>query len=99
MGAVAITASAQEDDEQRKRGTVAEILKEQEALLSQIPLDPDTSSPNWKLLTEDVGLMVRADDQGMARARLFLLVEQRGWVPLAVDGPIELVPKIMLLEP
>ena len=49
---------------------------------------PDTSSPNWKFLSEDVGIMIRNDDRLGLRARLF--VRRNGvWLPVAIDGPAD----------
>jgi hypothetical protein len=53
---------------------------------AQVPvLGPDMSSPNWKLLTEDVGVMIRKDDRLGLRARLYVRVDGT-WTPVATDG-------------
>ena len=46
---------------------------------------PDTSSPNWKLLSEDVGVMIRKDDRLGLRGRLFVRIND-AWLPVATDG-------------
>jgi hypothetical protein len=54
------------------------------ALASQ----PDTSSPNWKFLSDDVGVMIRQDDSLGLRGRLY--VRKDGiWLPVATDGPAD----------
>jgi hypothetical protein len=54
------------------------------ALASQ----PNTSSPNWKLLSDDVGVMIREDETLGLRARLY--VQKNGvWLPVATDGPAD----------
>ena len=47
--------------------------------------DPDTSSPNWKQLSEDVGVMIRKDDRLGLRGRLYVRVDG-SWKPVATDG-------------
>ena len=49
-------------------------------------LQPDTSSPNWKRLSEDVGVMVRRDNKLGLRGRLYVRVNG-SWLPVAADGP------------
>ena len=46
---------------------------------------PDTSSPNWKPLSEDVAVMIRKDDRLGLRARLYVRVNG-AWAPVAADG-------------
>ena len=46
---------------------------------------PDTSSPNWKALSDDVGVMIRDDERLGLRGRLY--VRAGGvWLPVATDG-------------
>lgn len=56
---------------------------------AQVPgltgVELDTSSPNWKLLTDDVGVMIRKDERLGLRARLFVRVND-AWQPVAADG-------------
>ena len=47
---------------------------------------PDPASPNWKLLSEDLGVMIRNDEALGLRGRLY--VRRNGvWLPVATDGP------------
>jgi hypothetical protein len=49
---------------------------------------PDTSSPNWKELSGDVGVMIRADERLGLRGRLYVRVDGV-WYPVATDGPAD----------
>jgi|KBSSwiStaDraftv2_1062776.scaffolds.fasta_scaffold26910_2 hypothetical protein len=53
-----------------------------------LPGQPDTSSSNWKLLSDDVGVMIREDDALGLRGRLYI---RKGavWLPVATDGPAD----------
>lgn len=55
----------------------------QESGLTGVELDP--SSPNWRLLSEDVGVMLRRDDRMGLRGRLFVRING-AWLPVATDG-------------
>jgi hypothetical protein len=48
--------------------------------------DLDTTSPNWKRLSDDVGVMIRRDDNLGLRGRLYVRVKG-SWLPVATDGP------------
>ena len=50
---------------------------------------PDTTSPNWKFLSNDVGVMLRHDDRPGLRGRLYVRVEG-AWQPVAIDGLADL---------
>jgi hypothetical protein len=45
---------------------------------------PDTSSPNWKYLSDDVGILIRRDERLGLRARLYVLVDG-SWSSVATD--------------
>jgi len=47
---------------------------------------PDTSSPHWKALSDDVGVMIRDDERLGLRGRLYVRVEGV-WLPVGTDGP------------
>ena len=51
---------------------------------------PDTTSPNWKFLSGDVGVLVRDDERFGLRGRLYVRVEGV-WRPVATDGPADVV--------
>ena len=46
---------------------------------------PDTSSPDWKSLSTDVGVLIRDDDRLGLRGRLYVRVDDV-WLPVATDG-------------
>jgi hypothetical protein len=56
---------------------------------------PDTSSPNWKALSSDVGVMIRADDRLGLRGRLYVRVDG-AWLPVATDGLADVLPAVPL---
>lgn len=49
---------------------------------------PNTSSPDWKELSTDVGVMIRDDDRLGLRGRLYVRVDGV-WYPVATDGPAD----------
>jgi hypothetical protein len=49
---------------------------------------PDTSSPNWKQLSQDVGVMIRNDERLGLRGRLYVNVDG-SWKAVAIDGPAD----------
>ena len=51
-------------------------------------IGPDLSSPNWKRLSDDVGVMIRKDDRLGLRGRLYVRIKG-AWVPVATDGPAD----------
>ncbi len=60
------------------------------------PSQPDTSSPNWKQLSGDVGLMLFTDHYG---TRCGTLYARSGdlWQAVALEGPSELGPEVIPL--
>jgi hypothetical protein len=60
----------------------------QEAFARAIQSQPNTASPMWKALSEDVGVMLRDDDTLGLRARLYVRVDEL-WLPVATDGPAD----------
>lgn len=52
---------------------------------------PDTSSPNWKRLSYDVGVMIRDDERLGLRGRLYISVDGV-WLPVATDGLADVLP-------
>jgi hypothetical protein len=54
---------------------------------------PDTSSPDWKELSDDVAVMIRDDERLGLRGRLYVRVEG-SWYPVATDGPADVHPTV-----
>jgi len=54
---------------------------------------PNTSSPDWKELSADVGVMIRNDDRLGLRGRLYVRVDGL-WYPVATDGPADVRPTV-----
>ena len=52
---------------------------------AQAAFQPDTSSPRWKALTDDVGVWLRDDERLGLRGRLFVRVDGT-WRAVATDG-------------
>lgn len=66
-----------------------------ERLLPSLGAQPDTTSPNWKSLSDDVGVLLRHDDRLGLRGRLFVRSEGVWW-PVALDGAADLTGAIPL---
>jgi len=49
---------------------------------------PDTTSPNWRFLSNDVGIQLRENGRFGLRARLYVKFEDAWW-PVATDGPAD----------
>ena len=78
---VAVGAHGQDDDRQRTRDYVRNQLE---------------SSPNWKPLSDDVGLIIYIDQFGVQRGTIYVRA-QGAWVRVAVEGPSEIGPRALLL--
>jgi hypothetical protein len=52
--------------------------------------EPDTGSPNWRFLSDGVGIMIREDDRLGLRGRFYLRVKGT-WRPVAVDGAADIL--------
>ena len=50
---------------------------------------PDTTAPEWKPLSDDLGVWITSSERFGLQARLFVHVGGQ-WVPVAVDGTREL---------
>ena len=50
---------------------------------------PDTSSPHWKSISDDLGVWIRTDERLGLRGRLYVRVDGAWW-PVATDGPADL---------
>jgi hypothetical protein len=50
---------------------------------------PDTNSPDWKPLSDDLGIWIGESDRTGVRGRLYV---RRGnsWMPVAVDGAADI---------
>ncbi len=68
---------------------------EQLAVTGIVP--PDVESSDWKVISQDFGLRLREDSEGVLRGRLY--VRRDGtWSPVAVDGLVEVAPQDLLLQ-
>ena len=84
IGAVFVVVSAQ-----REVSEVREDVKRRaEYIRSQI--NPDTSSENWRQLSDDIGLMLYVDQFGNRCGTLYIKVGDL-WNPIAIDGISELM--------
>src|SRR5580765_2356754 len=62
------------------------VAGERQAQLRRIAgPQPDTSSPDWKLLANDVGVLLRDDERLGLRGRLYVRIDDV-WLPVATDG-------------
>ncbi|HEX4823563.1 MAG TPA: hypothetical protein VFV19_04595 [Candidatus Polarisedimenticolaceae bacterium] len=50
---------------------------------------PDTSSPQWKAVSSELGVWITESETFGLQARLYVLVDGK-WVPVAVDGTREM---------
>lgn len=48
--------------------------------------EPDTSSPGWKRISDEAGIMLRQDPRLGLRGRLYVRIDGK-WQPVALDGP------------
>ena len=55
---------------------------------------PDTSSENWKQLTNDLGILMHKDGHGVIRGTLYVLRDEK-WHPVAIEGLAELGPHVI----
>ncbi|MFQ5768596.1 MAG: hypothetical protein ACE5ID_11525, partial [Acidobacteriota bacterium] len=60
-------------------------------------LQPDTRSDNWKSLSDDLGIQVFKDGQGVTRGTLFLKTDDL-WIPVALEGLTELGPPVVPVQ-
>jgi hypothetical protein len=72
----------------RGNDAVAQVTPTKFAPRAWNAAQPDISSPNWKMLSDDVGVMIRDDDSLGLRGRLYVRVEG-SWYPVATDGPAD----------
>jgi hypothetical protein len=81
---IAVTAAALLD----QAGPAAQQVKgpnNQAGVGQAIGTQPNITSPNWKAISDDVGVMIRDDDQLGLRGRLYVRVKGQ-WQPVALDG-------------
>ena len=57
-------------------------------LLQMAGSQPDTESPNWRYLSDDVGMVLRDDGRSGIRARLYIRMGDV-WLPVATDGVVD----------
>jgi hypothetical protein len=58
---------------------------------------PSVEAGGWKLISQECGVLLREDSDGVLRGRMYVLRDGR-WVPVAVDGFSEVAPQDMLLQ-
>ena len=81
LGVVAVYAGG--------RGSAAPANGAQpQATLNALP-QPDTSSPDWKPISDELGIWIGRSDHAGLRGRLYV---KRGdsWIPVAVDGAADI---------
>jgi hypothetical protein len=61
-----------------------------ETIAAEAGQAPDTSSPRWKAISEDVGILTRDDDRLGLRGRMYVKVNG-AWRSVAMDGPADAV--------
>ena len=93
IAALGFSVLAQSDDPRSE----AELLKQLAELKALRGISPNTASANWKPISHDVGLMLRQDDSGFVRARLYVLSGDE-WEPVALDGYSDIAPDDLLLQ-
>lgn len=72
---------------------LAALMREREELLLEYS-QPDTTSPNWKKITDEVAVAVFTDRFGRDRGTLFVKVGKY-WKSIALDGVRELGPHVL----
>jgi hypothetical protein len=55
-------------------------------LQTTIVPQPDTNSPKWRFLSDDVGILLRDDGRLGLRAHLYVRIDNE-WRPVVTDGP------------
>ena len=97
IGVVATLLSVQTapQDKEDSRALTPEELYLQMHLELLERSQPETSSPNWKQLTEDVGFMIQSDPRGIVTARLYVRWGGGSWRALAVEGFREFAPPVL----
>ena len=53
-------------------------------------IQPDTTSPNWKPVSDDLGIWVVKSDRGGLRGRLYVRAGT-SWSPVAIDGAADIL--------
>ena len=74
---------------QRSEALAAPVSPRQPIRIVLPGFGPDTSGPNWKPLSRDVGLELRDDAFYGRRARLFVRVDGR-WESVGIDSPSDI---------
>ncbi len=90
-GAALVTLAEQQSEEAKQR-----ILDDLATRGQVMGPQPDTASPNWKQLSDELGVMLYTDQFGVRRATLFVWSTVR-WEAVAVDGSNELGPDALPL--
>ncbi len=85
----------------QKREFLQKLTQEHRRLIEELEprlesRQPDTSSDNWKQISEDVGLMVFTDQYGTTRGTLYIRSNNL-WQAVALQGFSELGPEVLPL--
>ena len=83
---IALTTGVLLKDDARAAGSAIVKGERLAHLRSVAGAQPDTSSPHWNELSDDVGVMIRDDERLGLRGRLYVRVEGV-WLPVGTDGP------------
>jgi len=89
---VAVTTGTLLEGAARAAESVVKAQRQVQSRGAAVP-QPDTSSPNWKKLSDDVGVMIRDDERLGLRGRLYVSVEGV-WLPVATDGLADVLPLV-----
>jgi hypothetical protein len=81
LGVAAVNAGGRGSDPTAKSG-------QPQSAQNAFP-QPDTNSPNWKELSDDLGIWIGESDRTGVRGRLYV---RRGtvWTPVAIDGAADI---------
>ena len=94
-------AIAVQTADQNRKELVQKLTQEHRRLIEELESrlesrQPDTSSDNWKQISEDVGLMVFTDQYGTTRGTLYIRSNDV-WQAVALQGFSELGPEVLPL--
>ncbi len=96
LAVLGVAIAVQRADQNRKE-LLQKLTQEHRRLIEGLESrQPDTSSDNWKQISEDVGLMVFTDQYGTTRGTLYIRSRNQ-WQAVALQGFSELGPEILPL--
>jgi hypothetical protein len=93
MGLLVVAQSRDDAQEQRLDETWRRIISDPvpEKYVSSLEIPP---CPNWKQITDDLGLCLTLDQWGERRGTLFVRIDSQ-WEAVALEGPSELGPRVL----